>query len=1662
MHKFYLLFLFLFIHYYTVGQCASNGISASQSCPGPLVCNFDEYCDTLPQIDNPAILPGCPGYALNNPNYIQFIAGSTDITFNIHPISCNGTTGGVIGMQGAIYDSTCTNAVATQCQCTTNDFQLSFSSFIVGQKYVVMVDGCSGDYCHYDLSLVSGSIQGPPIDDITNIVGSTNICPNSTSSYSITPIEGAEEYIWEIPSDASINGTSGPTVTLNSTGYNIDIQFGSTLPSSVCVTAQNSCNTSNQVCIDIEESGSDTTFLPTDFLCAGSCTTWINGNNICESGTYTHTLSSSQGCDSTIVQQIVVHDSILSNLGTISVCETDSIFVGNTYFNQNGTYQVVIPAQSIPACDSIINFSIETYALTVTPVITGNPCTQSDQTICLDIDGGSAPFSFNWNGGTSTDSCLTTSTGIQYFTVEEGNGCSYSDSVQVPGANLSSIEIITEQSITCNNFCDGQLSVEMGNAGSYTYNWNNGATSSTVSNLCSNWYYVTATDGSGCSIVDSIYLPEPLPLEVTTSHTDLSCSQQGQACIENISGGTPNYSFIWINTNAADSCISNLDSGNYTVIVTDAQNCMDTTDVYVHAFTSTDSIYFTNITQASCYGSCNGTATINASAPVQSYNWSNGDNTATTSSLCAGINLVTVTLNSGCVLVDSVQIMEPAALSVLVDINNPSCNQSNGSICVTTGGGTPAYSYTWLTPNATDSCINNLDTGNYTVVVTDAQNCMDTTDVYVHAFTSTDSIYFTSITPASCYGLCNGTATVNASAPVLSYHWSNGENIATATSLCAGINLVTVTLNSGCVLVDSVQITQPTALSVLVDINNPSCNQSNGSICVTTSGGTPAYSYVWLTPNATDSCISNLDTGNYTVVVTDAQNCMDTIDVYVHAFTNTDSIYFTNITPASCYGLCNGTATINASAPVQSYNWSNGDNTATTSSLCAGINLVTVTLNSGCVLVDSVQITESATLVSSLNIIHSNCSQSNGIVCANINGGSAPYTYAWSNGSDSSCADNLSEGTYYLQVTDNNNCNINDTIIIQNVIPNLDVALNIDEEIKCYGECSAIVSANITGGNNNYGILWSNGSDSSTINNLCADIYSITITDSNSCSLEDSIEVLQPSPLELTLNVLDESCENSCDGYVQVNVSGGSSPYAYNSSNDTNYTQNNTIDNLCNGSYWAQVIDSNQCIVSDTFSINYGNNSADATILTNSDTLCITANGISLLSVSSNGIWYGSNGIDTIGNIFYPSLAGPGNHTIYYHVDGICESTDSIVLHVISSNMASIMAVDPLCINSNPVHLEATPEGGNWWGNGVNNEGVFDPNIGAGTYTIGYGFEYCGDSAFIHIEVVDEEAIEFDASHICKNAEPIELPLTSNGSWIGQGITGNDVFYLNPNLLEIGDNYISYITPNSICADTQTFAIVMNNIPEIDIQYDQKTLCSPSSVAINNGSTTEIVDFYWIIDDTAIFQTSSIEHFFYEGYHSVSLTIMDSNKCSTSFSSDSAVYVSPNPVADFTYFMDPNKLNLLHVQDISTDAHAIEWSFGSRENNPSLQVYPEEVGETYDVCLYVSNIMGCLDTVCKAIELVNPIYFYIPQAFTPNQDDLNESFKPLLSRNEGIVNYGFRIFNRWGDLFWESDQLNGGWDGFEHPQGIYIWELYFEDEYTRTRYNETGFFSLIK
>ncbi|MDB5284002.1 MAG: hypothetical protein JWO06_3077, partial [Bacteroidota bacterium] len=850
-------------------------------------------------------------------------------------------------------------------------------------------------YCLVDTQ-ITVTIKFPPaITFTTNPAtcggnGSVTVIPNPAGNYT---------YQWNDPN----HQTSATATSLSPGAYLVTV----TDPTSNCTVSNGaalSAGTGIQAYIDSSQNAS----------CNGYCDGVARVKGIGASGSYTY------------------HWSNNGNTPLVSGLCASTYYVTVTDLNATCTATAsIVISQPSPLAINLLDTNNATCPY------------KNDGDAYANGSGGTGPFQYLWNDPNMQDSAhaINLYPGTYTVIVIDQHGCVDSAHVLITSSPPIVADTVNVIDVSCFGFTDGAISLHVtGGLYPYTYAWQQLplVTDSFPVNLAVGAYTAYITDGHGCiDTLNNIPVKQPLPLNLVATTDSVLCFGGATGAVHvSSTGGTAPYQFsIDGITFQASGNFAGLSANNYTVTVKDAHACTKTLVVTVHQPLQFSAVLIGTVDDK-CFGDNTGTATISISGGTLNYSAVLGAQTLTNipftfTSLIAGNYTVSVTDANNCTTSVPATINQPTqlVLSLVSTIPATCYGQANGGLTVSVAGGTPNYIYSLNggTPQASP-VFNNILGGLEIVVVIDAHQCIDTIHVDVPQPPQT-TFLDTTVTDVACFGQSNGAIDliVTGTGGPWTYTWSSGPHTQDLSGIPTGTYTVTVVDANNCTAVglSSIFVNQPPLLTATDIVKNDSCfGSSNGCITVTANGGTPAYLYTWsVTGSAVQLC--NLPMGSYNVTVTDAHACTATISnisiTQPTLLTVTDT--FTNV---SCPGKTDGTVTAFASGgtPAYVYAWSNGaGNVNPDINLGKGTYIVTVTDANNCTATVSQDIIELPGIILNSTVHNILCPPlQNGFVELSVTTSFPPVTFVWSNGSHSPNNFSLGDGTYYVTVTDANNC----------------------------------------------------------------------------------------------------------------------------------------------------------------------------------------------------------------------------------------------------------------------------------------------------------------------------------------------------------------------------------------------------------------------------------------------------------------------------------------------------------------------------------------------------------------------------------------------------------------------------------------------------------------
>jgi hypothetical protein len=779
--------------------------------------------------------------------------------------------------------------------------------------------------------------------------------------------------------------------------------------------------------------------------------------------------------------------------------------------------------------------------------------------------------------------------------VKDANGCVFTKTVTVSNTSGPTAQTVTTTNTSCGS-SNGSLTIGVTTGGTspFTYSLNGGAYSSTTSyiNLSASTYTVTVKDANSCTYSRTTTVSNSAsgPSAISASSTPSTCSNaNGVITIGTVTGGTApfSYSVSSIGTGfTSTTTFTAIPSGTYTVTVNDANSC--TYSVTTNVSNIPGPTGFTiNPVNATC-GNANGSIAIgNVTGGTSPYTYSlnGGAFSANTnySNLSAGAYTVTVKDANNCIYSSNTTITTTnPPTDIAISTSNPGCLQSNGVIAlgsVTSGTSPFTYSFNGGSYAATTLYLN-LAAGTYSISVKDANNCIFITSTTLTAPPTTDPT-FNTIQPL-CAGASFSLPTTSTNG--INGNWQppiNNQNTTTYTftpnsGQCANTAQLTVLINQ---------------LQIMASSSVTDCGSNSGFVRVdSVIGGVAPFSYQLNngTPQS-DVLFQNLAGGNFSVSVTDNNGCT------ANALMNIASVQALALNlignNTSCAPLQSASIVANptgGTAPYQFF-WLNSSNTNPSLSVnTAGTYSCVVNDVYGCSKLESFAVNALNPLSVSLTSTNTDCGLNTGSATATVSGGTPPYVYQWTSGSQLPQATELASGQYVVQVYDANNCNTSEVVNI-NASNGPVVTVVSLQNASCSDAYDANVNLSISGGIPPYTYSWNTGNTDPFLTNMPAGYYDFTVTDASNCQVVQSYTLTAPPAIEITSTTQEPPCGSST-GSITANASNGVAPYTYQWSATAGAQTTQTATNLPADNYFVTVTDANNCSQSYYTNLSNSNN----------------------------------------------------------------------------------------------------------------------------------------------------------------------------------------------------------------------------------------------------------------------------------------------------------------------------------------------------------------------------------------------------------------------------------------------------------------------------------------
>lgn len=749
----------------------------------------------------------------------------------------------------------------------------------------------------------------------------------------------------------------------------------------------------------------------------------------------------------------------------------------------------------------------------------------------------------------------------------------------------------------------------------------------------------------------------------------------------------------------------------------------------------------------------------------------------------------------------------------------------------------------------------------------------------------------------------------------------------------------------------------------------------------------------------------------------------------------------TGISPV-CANNCSGIASSSPQngIPPYTYLWTNGQTTQNISGLCKGTYSVTI--------IDANHVTATATISitepNQLAVISSQISNvicygdSNGSASFTASGGTAPYTYNWSDSQTGANAIGLTAGGYSLTVTDANGCATSASVILSQPMALLLSDTILTNEF-CFGGTAGIVSAISSGGVTPYTYSWSNGNTTTLAGGLTAGNYSTTVTDINGCIATASATLTQAPVLEIlhVMVVSNVSCYGSSNGNVSVSVSGGTFPYNY------SWTNGNTESNITAftaGGYTVTVTDVNHCEAT-----------ASVTITQPVQFLVFCSQ---LSGINCNGNSTGSAGASASGGIMPYSYSWSNGQTgteaiglsagIYIvnvsDANGCAASTSISISQPIQLSVANLQLSNISCFSESNGSASLTVSGGTSpytyiWSNGQ--KGTDDTGLSAGSYTLNIiDSNGCGLTTSVTLTQPSAIKVSITApASVCKDST---ATLIASGGTTYLWNNGATTSSINTSNIVISPTTYTVTAYNGVCSKDTTFTLTLKPQPVVGITKDT-SICQGQSITLkasgggaylwSTSATTDSIvvspstpTSYTVIVDSVCIATASV---------TVSVSApaaLNISNDTTIFSGDTALIYANGNKGTNKYLWSPN-------YNLSCDSCPFTFAFPTQTT-------------TYTVT--GSNAEGCSINELVTVYVIPHCYdFIVPNVFTPNGDGINDllvikelqQYEPV---SYSDLAYTISIYDRWGKEMFKSYNPASYWDGntqngAKAPDGVYFY-----------------------
>lgn len=1630
---------------------------------------------------------------------------SATITTTANPVASVTTQNATCGFQNGLVDVTVSGNSPFNFVWSNGDTTEDIASLAAGNYDITIADSIG---CTTTVNTSISNIPGPAL----TITSTNTTCGFDNGTIDLTINNGMAPF-----TIAWTNGNTNEDLSnLTNGGYDVTVtdSFGCVAAASVNILSSTPIDVSTVVQDAACGQSNGNVFTTITNATSPFVYTWSNSATTADltnvtAGSYTVTVFDANNCSA--VQTINVSNANgpqLTFTASMSTCGNANGLVDAT--TTGGLAPYVFVWSNGATIEDLSNVAAGNYSITVSDanncqavgsVILSNiagpslqstftavTCGNANGAINLTVTNGTAPYTYSWSNGATTEDLANISSGTYIVTVVDANGCSATHSRNVTGTPAPMLSLsIANASCGLNGAVAANAS---GGLPPFQFVWSTGAFTSSITGLAPGVYNVTVTSANGCSNTATATVAGTLPPTINATATDASCGNANGSIMLALGVAPSPFVFQW-SSGATTQDISALIPGTYNVTATSSNGCSVSTQATVNGSASLSlSIAATN---ASC-NQTNGTASATVAGSSLQFTWNNGATTQNINGLSSANYVLTVIDATGCSAVDSVMVgIDPCAPMLSLQVTNASCGAANGLVEATVNGGTAPYSYLWNNGSTLDN-IANAAPGNYSVTITDANGM---TVSGVATVVGTAAVTTNLIASNATCGVNNGAinlSVLTGQAP-FTFIWNNGATTQNISNASVGTYVVTVTSADGCITIDTAVVNNLNGPQVSLLSSNATCTQANGLVDATISNGTLPYTYSW-SNGFTGEDLSNVVAGSYTIAVTDANNCQAVATANVGTNNGSLSILTTNIN-ATC-GNANGAISIvvnNGTSPF-TYSWSSGVTSQNLTNVNAGIYSVTTSDANGCTASATDTIVNSATPTITFSITNETCSNANGSIDINIANGTQPFAFSWSNGFTTEDINNLSAGSYIITVTDNIGCTAIQSITITNAAaPTLstnsvnancgtsngsislvvsngtnpftydwsngattqnisNIGANVyNVTVNDANGCTVVATATVlangapvlsytsvpsgctvnngsinlttTGGVAPYNFVWSNGATLEDLSNVGIGIYNVTVTDATNCSVVLSADVSSTNPPALNVFPIDATCGNN-NGSITTQAN-GLTPFTYEWSNAAT-TQD--IQNLQQGFYSVTATDANGCSVS--LSANIGNSSGPSvTIASTISEACGQSNGSVDIDVNGGALPYSffwNNGAtsEDVTNLI------SGSYNVVVVDNNGCTVSQDVAVGFIDGPQGFVNTMPEMCGGDNGL-VDLTVVGGTQpynfiWSNGASTEDI--SNLVGGSYdVIVVDSNNCVFQSSAAVIIVPYFNIQLSAvpDTVCSGAQ---VNVTASNcaayNWSPSIGLNNTTGSTNFATVTSAMTYTVIGTDLNGCTSQATFNVQPAPLTTAATDGGPYAGCPPYDCILLSNNTNSIGTQWWV-DGELVSTSDGALLTLGTGIYDVELIAVSSYGCNDTLALPTYIEVYDVPQAEFEMEQTNDVNGEFEFTNLSTGGNSFAWNFGDGSVDSTYSpLHQYAIPANYTVTLITTNEDGCSDTTARTMPADWPLNVFIPNTFTPNGDGVNDYFTLF---GDGFKRFHLRVYDRWGEKVFDTDEGILTWDG---------------------------------